>query len=167
MLWMGEEWGARTPWQFFSDHEGELGEAVRNGRHAEFASHGWDTEDVPDPQSEQTLRASTLDWSEPEQERHAELLAWTRDLIALRRARPELSDGRRDRVRVAYDEDARWFALQRGRVLVVCNLGRDRVAVPVDGTPEVVLLQSRPGAKHAPGSVELDGESVLVVELAP
>jgi maltooligosyltrehalose trehalohydrolase len=167
MLWMGEEWGARTPWQFFSDHEGELGEAVRKGRRAEFASHGWDTEEVPDPQSEQTLRDSTLDWSEPDQERHAELLAWTRDLIALRRARPELTDGRRDRVRVTYDEDARWFAMQRGRVLVVCNLGSERAVVPVDGTPGAVLLQSEPGAKHAPGSVELDGESVLVVELAP
>ncbi len=67
MLWMGEEWGARTPWQFFSDHEGELGEAVRKGRRAEFGAHGWNTEDVPDPQSEQTFRDSTLDWSEPEQ----------------------------------------------------------------------------------------------------
>jgi maltooligosyltrehalose trehalohydrolase len=70
-------------------------------------------------------------------------------------------------VRVTYDEDARWFAMQRGRVLVVCNLGSERAVVPVDGTPGAVLLQSEPGAKHAPGSVELDGESVLVVELAP
>ena len=69
MLFMGEEWGARTPWQFFSDHEGELGDAVREGRRAEFASHGWKTTDVPDPQSEQTFRDSTLDWSELEGER--------------------------------------------------------------------------------------------------
>ncbi len=165
MLFMGEEWGARTPWQFFSDHEGDLGEAVRQGRRAEFASHGWDTEDVPDPQSEQTLRDSTLDWGELEHERHADLLAWTRDLIALRRARPELSDGRREAVQVAYDEDARWLVVQRGRVAVVCNLAQERAVVPLDGVPGEVLLQSAPGAVHAPGKVELDGESVLVVEL--
>jgi maltooligosyltrehalose trehalohydrolase len=167
MLFMGEEWGARTPWQFFSDHEGELGEAVRKGRRAEFASHGWDTEDVPDPQSESTLRASTLDWSELEQERHAALLAWTRSLIALRRTRPELSDGRREAVQVRYDEDSRWLVVQRGRVAVVCNLAPERAVVPVDGTPLSVLLHSEPGFVHAPGKVELEGESVLVVELAP
>ena len=42
-----------------------LGRAVREGRRAEFASHGWSTEEVPDPQSAQTFRDSTLDWSEP------------------------------------------------------------------------------------------------------
>jgi maltooligosyltrehalose trehalohydrolase len=166
MLFMGEEWGARTPWQFFSDHEGELGEAVRKGRRAEFASHGWDTEEVPDPQSEQTLRHSTLDWGEPEQERHAGLLRWTRELIALRRARPELTDGQRDRMQVAYDQDARWVVVQRGRVVVVCNLAPERAVVPVDGTPQSVLLHSEPGFVHAPGKVELEGESVLVVELS-
>jgi maltooligosyltrehalose trehalohydrolase len=166
MLWMGEEWGARTPWQFFSDHEGELGEAVRNGRRAEFASHGWSTEDVPDPQAEQTFRDSTLDWSELEQERHASLLRWNRDLIALRRSHPELSDGRRDRVRVSYDEDARWVVVQRGQVAVICNLSPERAVVPVDGTPTTVLLHSEAGYEHAAGKVELAAESVLVVELA-
>jgi maltooligosyltrehalose trehalohydrolase len=166
MLFMGEEWGARTPWQFFSDHEGELGEAVRKGRRAEFASHGWATDEVPDPQAEQTLRDSTLDWSEPVQPRHAALLAWTRDLIALRRARPELTDGRRDRVQVAYDEDARWLVVRRGGLAVVCNLGPERNVVPLEGSPEGVLLQSEPTAVAGPGKVELDGESVAVVELA-
>jgi maltooligosyltrehalose trehalohydrolase len=166
MLWMGEEWGARTPWQFFSDHEGELGEAVRQGRRAEFASHGWSTDDVPDPQSEQTMRNSTLDWSELEQDRHTALLSWTRALIALRRAWPELTDGRRDRVHVTFDEDSRWVVVQRGRIAVVCNLAAERSVVPIDGTAHTVLLHSEPGFVHAAGKVELDGESVLVVELA-
>ncbi len=163
MLWMGEEWGARTPWQFFSDHEGDLGEAVRNGRRAEFASHGWDLEAVPDPQDEQTFRNSTLDWGELDQERHASLLAWTRDLIALRRARPELSDGRRDQVRVTYDEDARWIVVRRGAIAVVCNLAADRQAVPAPtGT---VLLASGDDVRLGPDGVQLDGESVAVVEV--
>ena len=42
MLFMGEEWAASTPWQFFTDHqEPELAEAVRAGRRREFAEHGW------------------------------------------------------------------------------------------------------------------------------
>ena len=165
MLFMGEEWGARTPWQFFSDHSGELGEAVRSGRRAEFASHGWDTEDVPDPQSEQTFRDSQLDWAELEGEREQGLLAWTRDLLALRRARLELSDGRRDRVRVAYDEQARWVVVQRGRVAVAANLAGSRQALPLHGTPLAVLLASTPGFVYADGQVETDGESVVVLEL--
>ena len=162
MLWMGEEWGARTPWQFFSDHEGDLGEAVRKGRRAEFASHGWDTEEVPDPQSEQTLRDSTLDWSEPEQERHAALLTWHRDLIALRRARPDLSDGRRDAVQVRYDEDARWLVVRRGTVAVVCALDGP-VELPLSGE---VLLASEAGVELTGGVLRLPGESVAVVDVA-
>ncbi len=165
MLFMGEEWGARTPWQFFSDHEGELGEAVRRGRRAEFASHGWDTEQVPDPQAESTLRASTLDWSEPQAERHSALLQWTRDLIALRRSRLDLSDGRRDTV-VPTFEEGRWLVVRRGRVAVVANLSTERLTVPVDGSPQAVLLASERGFTYAAGEVALAGESVLIVELA-
>ena len=165
MLWMGEEWGARTPWQFFSDHSGDLGEAVRQGRRAEFASHGWDTEEVPDPQAEQTFRDSTLDWSELEGEREQALLAWTRDLLALRRARTELSDGRRDRVRVTYDEQARWVVVQRGRVAVAANLSGERQVLPLPGTPLAALLASAPGFVYSAGQVETDGESVVVLEL--
>jgi maltooligosyltrehalose trehalohydrolase len=166
MLWMGEEWGARTPWQFFSDHEGELGEAVRQGRRAEFGAHGWSTEDVPDPQSVQTFRDSTLDWSELEQSPHAALLAWTRSLIALRRSHLELSDGRRDRVQVTYDEDARWLVVRRGRLHVICNLGSERVQVPVPGDALQLVLESEPGSAFGPGRVELPAESVVVADLA-
>ena len=95
MIFMGEEWGASTPWQYFTSHEEpELATAVREGRRREFAGHGWDAEDVPDPQDPETVRRSTLDWSELEKPEHAGLLAWYRDLIALRKARPELSDPR-------------------------------------------------------------------------
>ena len=165
MLWMGEEWGARTPWLFFSDHQGELGEAVRRGRREEFASHGWDTDDVPDPQAERTFLRSKLDWSELDDERSAALLDWYRTLIALRRSRPELTDGRRDRVRVTYDEQARWIVVQRGAVAVACNLSSERGAVPLPGAPVDVLARSRRGYVITAGCVEPDGESVVVLEL--
>src|SRR3954469_19477475 len=145
MLFMGEEWGARTPWQFFSDHEGDLGEAVRRGRRAEFSSHGWDSDEVPDPQSPATFAASKLDWKETEGDREQRLLSWTRDLIALRRSRTDLSDGRRDRVHVTYDEGDRWFVVRRGTTAVACNLSTKRQPVPLPGTPDSVLLASTHG----------------------
>ena len=163
MLWMGQEWGAQTPWQFFSDHEGELGEAVRKGRRAEFASHGWNTEDVPDPQSEQTFRDSTLDWSELDGERAQRLLGWYRTLIALRRTRPELTDGRRDRVVVEHGED--WLVVRRGRLVVACNLAAERRELPLPGAPVSVLAASTPGFVFADGCVHTDGESAVVLEV--
>ncbi|MBF3061383.1 malto-oligosyltrehalose trehalohydrolase, partial [Pseudomonas aeruginosa] len=37
MLFMGEEWGATTPFPFFCDFTGDLANAVRAGRRKEFA----------------------------------------------------------------------------------------------------------------------------------
>ncbi len=165
MLFMGEEWGTRRPWRFFSDHDGALGDAVRAGRRAEFARHGWPAEDLPDPQSEQTFRDSTLDWSELGDERSARLLGWYRSLVALRRARPELSDGRRDGVTVVWDEDARWVVVRRGRVALACNLAAHRQVISLPGTPTSVLLSSEQGFVFAPDQVETDGQSAVLLEL--
>ena len=80
MLFMGEEWAASTPWQYFTSHEEpELAEAVRAGRRREFAAHGWAAEDVPDPQDPATVERSTLDWSElGHRGAHAAMLDWHR-----------------------------------------------------------------------------------------
>ncbi|HEV7185308.1 MAG TPA: malto-oligosyltrehalose trehalohydrolase [Leifsonia sp.] len=89
MLFMGEEWGATTPWQFFSSHpEKDLGEATARGRIAEFARMGWDPDTVPDPQDPATFERSHLDWFEPERPANARILAFYKSLIALRRAIP-------------------------------------------------------------------------------
>jgi maltooligosyltrehalose trehalohydrolase len=165
MLFMGEEWGAQTPWQFFTDHEGELGEAVRKGRREEFAAHGWDTDDFPDPQAEKTFQASTLDWTEPHEARGAALLAWYRDLLALRRARPELSDGRRSDLAVRVSDDERWVVVRRGSLAVACNLSDRRLTLPLPGTAAAVLLASAPGFVFSDAGVETDAESVVVLEL--
>ncbi|MET8884348.1 malto-oligosyltrehalose trehalohydrolase [Streptomyces rubiginosohelvolus] len=132
MLFMGEEWGARTPWQFFTDHtDPELAEAVRNGRRREFGAHGWAEEEIPDPQDPATRDRSCLDWSEPEREPHARLLAWYRELIALRRTLPDLHDPDLAAVKTAFDEDARWFAYRRGDLRVVVNLADKPAAIPL------------------------------------
>jgi maltooligosyltrehalose trehalohydrolase len=163
MVFMGEEIGATTPWLFFSDHSGELGEAVRRGRRAEFSRHGWATEDIPDPQARETFEASKLDWSSVDEDR----LAFYRGLIALRRERPDLSDGRRQGLSVAWDDEHRWLVVTRGRVAIACNLSKDRQALALPGTPTRVLLASTDGFVCSSHTVETDAESIVVLELLP
>ena len=167
MLWMGEEWGASTPWQFFTSHpEPELAASVAAGRREEFAGHGWATDDVPDPQDPATFERSKLDWSELDDDKHADVLDFYRRLLALRRSRPELSDPRLDLVEVGYDEGARWLVVYRGALRVAVNLAAERQEVPLDGTPMSVLLASRPGFVYRDGVIELEPASAAVVELA-
>ena len=166
MLFMGEEWGASTPWLYFTSFESaSLAEAVRQGRWDEFAAHGWDAEDIPDPQAVSTFEQSRLDWAELDKDPHREFLDWYRQLIALRRAHWELSDARLERVRCQYDEDARWFVLYREGLAVACNLAATRQAVPLEAPPSGVLLSSAGGFVFSPGEIELEPESVAVVTL--
>ncbi|HEY2765709.1 MAG TPA: malto-oligosyltrehalose trehalohydrolase [Pseudonocardiaceae bacterium] len=166
MIFMGEEWGAATPFQFFSHMpDAPLRDAIREGRYAEFAEHGWDTEQVPDPNDEQTFLRSKLDWSEPSAEPHATLLRTYRELIALRRSRPELSEPRLDRLTVTVDEQDRTVVLHRGTLRVVVNLGAGPVTVPLTGPPTEVLLASAE-TTPAPEGVLLAGESFAVVSLS-
>jgi maltooligosyltrehalose trehalohydrolase len=167
MLFMGEEWAASTPWQYFTSFpDRDLAAAVREGRRAEFATHGWAADDIPDPQDLQTFQSSRLDWDELDEEPHAGVLDWYRKLIALRRERSELTHDRLDEVRCSYDEGARWFVMYRGRLAVVCNLGAERLEVPVEGTPTSVVMASEGGFVYRSGVVELDPESTVIVELA-
>jgi maltooligosyltrehalose trehalohydrolase len=164
MLFMGEEWGAGTPWQYFTDHTEEwLARAVADGRRAEFAAHGWGTADVPDPQDEATFLRSRLDWSELGQPGHRELLAWYRELIALRRARPELSDPRLDRVRVRYDEDERWLVVTRGPLRIAASLGPAARRVPLGAPAGAVLAASGPGVLLAGDEAALPATAFAVI----
>jgi len=86
LLFQGEEWGAGTPFQYFTDHgDPAVARAVSDGRRREFAAFGWRPEDVPDPQDPETFDRSKLDWRELEREPHRSVLAWYRGLLALRR----------------------------------------------------------------------------------
>ncbi|MEY2398036.1 MAG: maltooligosyltrehalose trehalohydrolase [Actinomycetota bacterium] len=126
MLFQGEEWGASTPFQYFTDHENpELGRAVSEGRKREFAAFGWSPDDVPDPQAQSTFDASRLHWDEREKPNHAGLLAFYKDLIALRRSRPELRNGAAE---VSVEGDAR-LVMRRGDVVVTADFAADTVAI--------------------------------------
>ena len=163
MLFMGEEWGASTPFLFFSSHpEPELAKATAEGRKREFADHGWDADDIPDPQDPQTFERSKLAWDEADAGDHGKLRAFYRALIALRGAEPDMADAWLDHLQVDYDEDARWIVMHRGALAIVCNLGTDSVDVPVAGV--VVLAWGEPTAGE--GSTRLGGHSVAVLRTA-
>ncbi|PVE04023.1 malto-oligosyltrehalose trehalohydrolase [Streptomyces scopuliridis RB72] len=164
MLFMGEEWGATTPWQFFTDHpDPVLAEAVRTGRRREFAAHGWAAEDIPDPQDPATRERSCLDRSEAGKEPHARLLAWYRELIALRHTHPDLSDPDLAAVRVAYDEEARWLAYRRGDLRVAVNLSGEPAEIPL-GDAGRVLASWQPTEPLGPdGVLRLPPESCVVL----
>ncbi len=165
MLFMGEEWAATTPWQFFTDHtDPDLADAVRRGRRREFAAHGWAEEDVPDPQDPATRDRSCLDWSEPEGDPHARVLAWYRELIALRGAQPDLSDPDLADVKVTYDEAARWIAFRRGDVRVAVNLAQEPVRIPLGIHHGRVLAAWEPvQPPDEDGVLRLPGESCVVL----
>jgi len=85
LLFMGEEYGETAPFQYFIDHlDAGLVEAVRRGRREEFAAFGWKGV-VPDPKDEATFRSSHLQHLLREQEPHATLLRFYRELIQLRK----------------------------------------------------------------------------------
>jgi maltooligosyltrehalose trehalohydrolase len=86
LLYMGEEWGSEKPFPFFCDFQGDLADAVREGRKKEFAEayakHG---DDIPDPLAQSTRDSAVLDWDARSRAPHTERLALTRALLRARR----------------------------------------------------------------------------------
>lgn len=162
MLFQGEEFGASTPFQYFTHHEDQdLGRKVSEGRRSEFKAFGWNPEQIPDPQDPGTFQRSKLDWTEVHQQPHAFLLQWHKDLIALRRSRASLNDGRMQDVDVQFDERAKWFCMRRGDVEVLCNLNSGRQAIPIARQPAHVLA-SEIDWQLRPGLIELPADSVAI-----
>jgi maltooligosyltrehalose trehalohydrolase len=168
LLFQGEEWAASTPFQYFTDHEDpDLGRAVSEGRRHEFAAFGWRPEDVPDPQSPATFARSVLRWDEVADPGHADMLAWYRALIGLRRSIPGLASGPLDDVAVDYDEEGGWLAVTRrlAGTTVAANLGPGRRVVPLPAAGGEVALDWPPDGVAATGSglvVPQDGVAVVV-----
>ena len=163
MLWMGEEWAASTRWPYFTSHpEPSMARAPLEQRIAEFSQHGWNVADMIDPQDPRAYHDAVLDWAEVDDPGHAEMLDLYRRVIALRATEPELRDPRLDRMRVDYDEDARWVIVHRGALRVVANLAGESRTLPVAAS-EVLL--STGGADIDNDRLRLDRESAAVVRV--
>ncbi|WP_431896537.1 malto-oligosyltrehalose trehalohydrolase [Nonomuraea sp. bgisy101] len=160
MLFMGEEWGARTPFLFFTDHvEPALREGEGERRAREFEGFGYEWV-APDPSAEDTFQRSKLDWSEIKEEEHWSVLCWYRDLIALRKALPELTDPRLDRVEAEYDEQAKWLMVKRSSLSVMVNFCPDPVTLPM--SVGSVLLSSEEGVFAARGGLTVPGQTLVI-----
>ena len=142
MLFMGEEYGERAPFQFFSDHiDKRIATATREGRRREFAAFAaFAGEEIPDPQDPQTFEGSKLTGKGPRG--HAALV---RELLQARRALNGAAEVE------AFDEDARWLRVRRGDHELLMNFGRGQV-VPARGRSVVVTTGS---AKLQDGGVRL------------
>jgi maltooligosyltrehalose trehalohydrolase len=162
MIFQGEEWAASTPFQYFTDHEPELGKLVSEGRRKEFAAFGWDAEEVPDPQAAETYEQSKLRWEERSEDAHAEMAAWYRALIALRKEMPELRDGDLSAVRVQWSEREQWFTMERGRVTLAFSLAERPVMVQVPANAQVRLGTEWSMESAGMLMLEPDGVAVLV-----
>jgi maltooligosyltrehalose trehalohydrolase len=193
LLWMGQEWAATTPFQYFTDHPEELGKLVTEGRRKEFGKFSAFAdpavrERIPDPQAPSTFENSRLRWDEAERMPHAGILALYRELIALRRSHPALRRRARDAFAVAaLGEHA--LALRRtgddGRALLLVLSFRGPVTVDLDAAEETrapgggwTLLLSTEEARFGgqaegdlvrlspEGRLEMRGAGAVVLEAA-
>lgn len=193
MLFQGEEFAASTPFQYFADHEDpEMAKSVSEGRKREFAAFGWPPESIPDPEQRSTFEHSKLNWKETTEGIHAEMLAWYRTLIHLRRTLPALAPvaGQADHEQpvaeqpeleqpvaeqpaeqpatctVEFDEDRQWLQIDRGELQVIANLGDSDhvVELPADAR---LLACSRPGIDSREGKLTLPAKTVVLLTTAP
>jgi maltooligosyltrehalose trehalohydrolase len=132
MLFMGEEYGERAPFQFFSDHiDKRIAKATREGRRREFAAFAaFAGEEIPDPQDPQTFERSKLTGRGARG--HARLV---RELLQARRALKGEAEVE------AFDEAARWLRVRRGEHELLMNFGKGQI-VPARGRDVVVTTGS-------------------------
>jgi maltooligosyltrehalose trehalohydrolase len=89
LLFMGEEYAARQPFLYFCNYEGELAEAITNGRRSEFLefkafADASARKHIPDPNAIATFEASRLNWEERNQPPHRDWLTFVRELLQVR-----------------------------------------------------------------------------------
>jgi maltooligosyltrehalose trehalohydrolase len=167
LVFMGEEWGASSPFPFFAGpRHVDLDEAVRRGRTEEFASFGWDPDDMPDPIAASTFESARLRWDEISEGSHADLRSWYRALIALRRARPELSDPRPSSTAVDEHDSEHSVVVWRGDTAIAVNTDTSPVHLslvsPFKGTQNCVPLKGKALLLASDDEVRLTDDGVVL-----
>jgi maltooligosyltrehalose trehalohydrolase len=137
LLFMGEEFADTSPFLYFTSHtDPDLARLVTEGRRKEFEDFAIPDE-FADPQSPETFRKSKINWALAGEPRHAAVLRLYRHLIALRKRWPCLSNGRKDLIRMAIDEEERWLSMDRidpggSRMVLLCNFGPANKTLSLD-----------------------------------
>ncbi len=176
MLFMGEEYGERAPFQYFVSHsDPDLIEAVRKGRQQEFSSFAWKGK-VPDPQDEKTFLRCRLDRSLRLENPHRVLYDFYRELIRLRKEIRPLASLNKDRIEVLSYESPRvlyvrrWEEGEEAILLVHFGNSLTEIKIPIPPGPWKKQLDSQEERWGGPGSgipeqIHSDGE--VRVALAP
>jgi maltooligosyltrehalose trehalohydrolase len=168
MLFMGQEYGATTPFTYFTDFpDPALGKAVSEGRKKEYAS--FLGAGFIDPQSPEAFDTSKLDWTQVAQPQHQDMLRFYRALLALRKSHRCLSNCRKDLTAVEFNQDERWIVIERRAesgesVIVVCNLSDQAIQIPVPGNAPVklALFGGEDGAQSPQAQLEADHRSITL-----
>jgi maltooligosyltrehalose trehalohydrolase len=158
LLFMGEEYAEPAPFLYFVSHSDPgLVEAVRQGRHEEFAHLAWPGE-PPDPHAPETLARSRLGGDHDHREPHATLFAFYRELLRHRRELPALAGTGRDHIQADSHEDLRTLVVRRWHdncqaILALCfsNVGVRVSAIAPPGR-WAKLLDSADPRWRGPGS---------------
>ncbi|MGH9327574.1 MAG: malto-oligosyltrehalose trehalohydrolase [Terriglobia bacterium] len=173
LLFMGEEYAEKAPFQYFTDHsDPELAEAVRKGRAEEFTAFNWEGQ-IPDPQDEQTFLRSKLDELLQLKEPHRTLWEFYQLLIELRRKEAGLANPSNAKIEVNGMEDAKVLVVRRwsasGAALMFSNFSKElqRVEIPcppgrwqkkLDSAEERWLGNGSllPGSVNSQGQIQLE-----------
>jgi len=143
LLFMGEEYGEPAPFQYFTSHaDAGLIEAVRRGRHEEFAAFLWQGK-PPEAQSEDTFLQSKLDHHLRHREPHRTLLEFYKEVITLRRTLPGLVERSRDHMQVHGFEEKYILQIRRWS-----EGGEARVLANFSDEPQTVSLEVSEGEWH-------------------
>ena len=174
MLFMGEEWAASTPWQFFTSHpEPELGRATAEGRIEEFAKMGWDPLHRSRPAGPRDL--PSLQAAVGRGRRTGCTRGCWRPIgssIALRRGEPDLNDPAFASLSADVDDEQRWIRLGHGRIDIAVNLADEARLVPVRAGARVLWATDAAGSGIAVGepvaepTISLAGRSAAVLRVA-
>ena len=165
LLFMGEEWAASSPFPYFAGPRNpDLDDGVRRGRREEFAAFGWEPSTIPDPIDDSTFASAHLRWGECGDTAHASMLEWYRDLIALRRARPELSDPRPASTGVDEHDSEHTLVVWRGDTAIAVNTDAAPAHVSLAGCNGGRLLLANNGdVRLTEDGVVLPPHTVAVV----
>jgi maltooligosyltrehalose trehalohydrolase len=172
LLFMGQEWGATTPFLFFTDHHDVLGQAITVGRRSEFAGFPAFVdpavrETIPDPQAPETFAASRLRWDALAGGDQQRTLRLYQALLRHRRHSPAMQTRDRDTVTaVALDEHtvAVWRQVEDDRIVLIARLSDGAGTVRLPGRWQIVLSTEDPEFTLDPHPLELttDGNGILV-----
>jgi maltooligosyltrehalose trehalohydrolase len=167
MLFMGQEWGASSPFLYFTDHNKQLGELVVKGRRDEFKSfsHFNDPalrEKIPSPQAKTTFLKSRLKWQELHRDKHVRLLRLYRSLLGLRHHHPAMMETGRGSFSIEKLSETvikiSRNSLHGQRVDIVVNLERAASATVPARARKILLSTENSAFVREPQAVQISND---------